>query len=812
MGILANENSIGGGNYLIERSLRFQSASSQSLSRTPASASNRKTYTWSGWVKRGAFSDGWLFAAGTSGTEYSGILLNATSNNILQFNAVTASTNRIVCTTAAVLRDPSAWYHLVIAVDTTQATNSNGVKMYINGTQQTLTFTAYTQNVDTAINNNVVQNVGSVLSTQYFDGYMAEVNFIDGQALTPSSFGETDALTGVWVAKRYTGTYGTNGFYLKFNDGTSTTTLGQDRSGNANNWTLTNFTRSAGVSDCWMLDVPSGNGSPSATQPSSNYCVLNPLNRDASASVTEANLKAIGSGTTNRNIFCTMAIPSNQKIYFEVNVVTGTSAGNYFTVGIAPSTLALNTEIGTVSGSFGITSDQANAAFKRISGTATSYGAGSQFATGNVLQVAIDQANGRIWFGKNNVWFDSGDPAAGTNPATSTVSTTVEYFPAVSTYTATPVLAANFGQRSFAYTPPSGFKALCTANLPAPTIAKGNQYMDISLYTGNAAARSITNSGGFQPDFLWIKSRSAGASNASNQTFNSVAGHGKVLYTDLTNAEFDSGTAWYTPTSNGFDLTSNAQLNTNTVTYAAWQWKAGSSTVTNTSGTISSQVRANTTAGFSIVTFTGNATAGATVGHGLGIAPKFVIYKARNNGNDWWSYHVGLTSAAYAIQLNTTNAQNNTVNFFNSTAPSASVLTLGYWNNATGFNLSTQNYVAYCFAEIAGFSKFGSYTGNGSTDGTFNYTGFRPKFVMIKCSSAVGSWVIFDSVRLGYNATENYLVPNSSGAEGTVAGFGIDILSNGFKIRTTDGTMNTNGGTYIYMAFAENPFSVSNAR
>ena len=345
-------------------------------------------------------------------------------------------------------------------------------------------------------------------------------------------------------------------------------------------------------------------------------------------------------------------------------------------------------------------------------------------------------------------------------------------------------------------------------------IPDGRTVMAATLWTGNGSTQSISNAVNgvsFQPDLVWYKSRSN--SGYDHYWIDSVRGVLKWIGSSSTSGELTIANSLTSFNSNGFTLGSDAGGNQNTLTYVGWQWKAGGAAVTNTAGSITSQVSANTTAGFSVVTFTGNATAGSTVGHGLSVAPQFVIYKGRNNGNDWWSYHVGLTSAAYAIQLNTTNAQNNTVNFFNSTAPNSSVLTLGYWSNATGFNNSGVNYVAYCFAPVAGYSAFGSYTGNGSTDGPFVYLGFRPRFILTKATQQASQWFIWDSARSEYNAANDCLFPESSQAEtANNSALDVDFLSNGFKIRNTGSGQNNSTYPYIYMAFCENPFKFANAR
>lgn len=358
--------------------------------------------------------------------------------------------------------------------------------------------------------------------------------------------------------------------------------------------------------------------------------------------------------------------------------------------------------------------------------------------------------------------------------------------------------------------------------MPTPTIPNGAAYMAATLYTGNGGTLSVTNSGSFQPDFVWMKSRS---NNYSNTLYDSVRGTGTAtaLYSDTTNAE-GADTTLQNLTSfnaNGFSLgtTSGTNIiNTNGASLVAWQWKAGGTSVSNTSGTITSSVSANTTSGFSVVIYTGTG-ANATVGHGLGVAPSMIIIKQRStasvNGN-WAVYHQSLGNTGY-LALNTTSAVSNDIGYWNNTSPTSNVFSVGTFEVT---NRSTATYVAYCWAPIAGYSAFGSYTGNGSTDGPFIYTGFRPAFIMIKSSSTGGAgydWFIQDTSRNPTNdGTLNHLWADSSLAENngtisTAANNVIDVLSNGFKCRYAGGATNGSGVTMIYMAFAANPFKYSNA-
>jgi hypothetical protein len=332
--------------------------------------------------------------------------------------------------------------------------------------------------------------------------------------------------------------------------------------------------------------------------------------------------------------------------------------------------------------------------------------------------------------------------------------------------------------------------------------------MDATLFTGNNSTNTITNAAGFKPDFVWTKSRV----NAYNHDlYDSVRGINRTLFSNSTNAESTLTNTLTSFNSNGFTLGVNDDANfVNGSAAVAWQWQAGQgSASSNTSGSITSTVSVNATAGFSVVTYTGTG-ANATVGHGLGVAPKWVLVKSRTTAENWMNYHTSIGATKY-IYLDGTGAAVTLSTIWNNTAPTSSVFSIG--TNVT-VNQSSTNYVAYCWAEIAGFSKFGSYTGNGSADGPFVYTGFRPKYVMIKrTDGGTNNWVIFDSSRNTYNATGKELKANTSAAEydGDSTNPN-DFLSNGLKIRHDGTAMNIASGTYIYMAFAENPFKNSNAR
>jgi hypothetical protein len=342
-----------------------------------------------------------------------------------------------------------------------------------------------------------------------------------------------------------------------------------------------------------------------------------------------------------------------------------------------------------------------------------------------------------------------------------------------------------------------------------PTINKGSDYFGVLTYTGDGAASKTvvdTSAVTFQPDFVWIKGRSGATDHA---LYDAVRGTTKDLVSNSTAAETTQSTGLTSFVNGGFTIGNLAKLNTSGATYTAWCWKANGAGSSNTNGTITSTVSVNTTAGFSVVTYTGNGTAGATVGHGLGVAPKFIIVKGRSNAVNWIVYSEAAGTNQY-LELNNTGAKQaqSSYNMFNSTAPTSSVFSLGNLSNTNG---STVTYVAYCWAEIAGFSKFGSYTGNGSTDGAFVFTNFRPKFIMLKKSSDVSNWTIFDTSMNPYNVSSTRLYPNLSNAQDTNLTV-VDILSNGFKFRDSNDQWNTSGGTYVYACFAENPLKNALAR
>jgi len=775
--------------YQISRSLRFNSADSAYLSRTPTVNGNQKTATLSLWVKKTKSTPVARYSILTDSVGSGSIAwLFFNSSDQLQFYINGAGDG---LTSSAVYRDPSAWYHIVCAIDTTQATNTNRIKLYVNGNQITQfsgTTTYYGQDATPQINITSREMRLGQAGSDTFDGYMAECYWIDGQALTPSSFGETDAITGRWKAKAYSGTYGTNGFYLKFadNSGTTATTLGKDSAG-TNNWTPNNFSVTAGVGNDSLVDSPTNYGTDSYSTSVDNargcYCTLNPIHL-AGATLSNGNLSATcPTGTTYYFARGTFGIPQTGKWYWETTITT---VGLYPVVGVVAAT---NQEVSASDSYVGKTTNSAGW-FGTIDAI---YVNGSAFVSslpslsnGDVIMCAV--SDNKVYLGRNGTWANSGNPITGTG---SVLTATADLIPAITvrgTPTA-PVLDLNFGQRPFAYTAPAGFKALCTTNLTTPTIKKPSSYMDVVTYTGTGASNSISSLG-FSPDLVWIKNRGGATSHA---LYDTTRGTGSQLSSDTTGDEATSSTGLTAFGSNGFTIGTSTLVNTSGTQYVAWAWDESPQD------------------GFDIVSYTGNG-ANRTINHNLGVAPKMLIVKARTTaGADqgWPVWHTSIANTTY-LQLNSTSATATGADYWNSTSPTSSVFSVGA-NAAVNTNADT--YIAYCFSEIEGYSKFGSYTGNGLSDGPFVWCGFRPRLVMIKASSlASTNWIMFDAARGTYNQINDHLGANTSSAENFQTNESIDVISSGIKIRNTNNDINGSGYTYIFAAFAEAPFKYARAR
>jgi len=1025
--------------YELNQSLRFNDDDSPSLQTTLGTATDRKKWTWSAWVRRGAISNAYyLFHAYSGSNSNSGFFR-------IEFNS--SDTIRVrgwdttYLETTQLFRDTSAWYHITLTVDTTQAQTSSTasdsrIRLYVNGTQITdfSSSTMPSQNFETPINNSIEHNIsgsGSYGTGARFDGYLAEVNFVDGQALDPTSFGEFKQ--DIWIPKEYTGTYGSNGFYLDFSDtGTPTYTYNQvstltDSSGNysptfynvsistnqakygsysayqssttggtspggyvsvtqsssvsptgsnnityeawiyflgdggqlaygyqsdwfspgwflnsdgtlnwgnqsngggslyyfnanttvpQNQWThiavtisgktithwvngnnagsytyssgtwspagsspstfgffrglqcyftgfrvsntirySSNFTPNStgfttdgntmlliqpgalaaggGISsitniDGSLGDDKSGNGNnwapyPGLTEsdkvidvPTNKFATLNPLDKTTTDAIggsaptlSEGNMKIVPANASYGAARGTLAVSSG-KWYFEAIV----SSNTHPMVGIKDVSTTINSSWTDAHCYYGN-----NGKYYYPTSQSSAYGA--TYTNGDVIGVAFDLDAGTLTFYKNNV---------SQGIATSSLSGT--FAPLLATAYGTLSMWANFGQDSsfagnktaqgnadgngvgdFYYTPPSGYLALCTENLSETGFGdifanKPSDHFNVVTYTGNGTTQSITGVG-FQPDFVWFKKRSGAESHG---LWDVVRGTNKLVSNDTAADVSDSSLASFD--SDGFSISgsSGGATNDNAATYVAWCLKAGGTAVSNTDGSITSSVSSNTTAGFSVVGWQSDGTDGQSVGHGLTQRPDMIIVKNRSQALDWHIWHKDLpgtnSSGESFIYLNTDAAYSNYAYAYLSSNTS----TISPQGNTKVRGASGDNMIAYCFHSVDGFSKLGSYTGNGSTDGTFVYTGFRPRWIMIKRTQYADHWFVWDTVRDTYNVMDTTVKANETGGDSSDPAYYIDSLSNGFKIRNTFSALNTSGEKYIYMAFAEDPFKYSNAR
>jgi len=793
--MLLNQGGYSG--YQIDQSAVFD-GSSDYLSWTPPSQGDTRTFTISCLVRR--FNGEMIYSAGT-GTSFIEPL-SFTPNDKIRYAFYNGSTYAIFIETDAVFRDYSSWYHIVLAVDTTAATASDRVKIWVNGVLQSVDSSQYSgygsQNTDLATNRTNLHNIAKYVNYTAYGGLgIADFRFIDGQAYEATDFGEFYNGTTAWRAIEPSGlTYGTNGFYLPFTQ--DTPNLGVDYSGNGNDWTE--------------------NGSPvqSSDSPTVNYATLNAL-EPITKTLSNGN-RTLSIGSDNTAVRSTVALPTSGKWYWEAVIDT---PGYISNIGIANDTFnpaAPGTSADSSASShwysFGSWFTSFNSGVVKYAtdgagSSGTNWSGAPQPSAADVLMVAYDADNGKIWFGRNGSWISSGgtpDPAAGDDPRFSSIDTEKVWFAAFCGYSVGPTKwTARFAEDEWTYTAPTDFVALSAANLPEVTITDPGEYFNAVGYTGTAATGNAVTGVGFQPDFTWQKKRNGTGAHVLTDV---IRGVDKQLFTNLANGEQTSSLFVESFDSDGFTVGSNASGTgdnnfTSGSNYISWNWKAGGAGVVNTDGTISSTVSVNDDAGFSIVSYTGTGSA-ATVGHGLSAAPELIIGKNRTDNNTtWWTFNKDIGGTKY-LDLSSAAAAAISSTPWNDTDPTASLVSVG-----TNMSTSSKEFILYCFRSIPGYSKVFSYTGNGSaSDGAFVYLGFKPRFILTKCTSTSGSWSIRDSERDTYNVTDSRIIPDLNNAE--VSDWDLDILSNGFKWFDGGNATNGSGQNYIGIAFAENPFGGSN--
>ena len=817
--VVTPDSALGG--MVIERSLRMREGQSPELSRTFGTNTSNTTKTFSFWLKRGNVNSSSIQNIVT--TTISGYIegrLRINTDNTLQFEDRDASggTSDGRRTTSAQIRDASAWYHIMLVLDSTQGTEADRAKIYINGTQATIgADRTISQNYSFSIfRSSVVNYIGNQNgSSEFFDGYLAEMHLIDGQALDPSYFGFTSQ-NGTWLPKKYTGgNYGTNGFYLDFLDNSSQAALGYDKSGNGNTFAVHNIQVSTTRTNDSFLDTPTNNFP--TLNPNSLYHVYS-----TSSNVAEGNLRYNCNTDNQGQVPATMSMPTSGKWYFEAEVISNANFG----MGIVPVTWTVNRnafshEPGTLGyAAYG----------SKFENGSEGAGWGAGWDSGNWAGAAVDMDLKQVTFYANNT-------SQGTLSFKSGYED-LEYLPIITGGTNGGNVSGyvNFGAQGFKYTPPTGFKALNSRNRAGATgtaaVVNPERLFDIITYTGtdSSAARTIDELK-FAPDFIWQKRRNGTNWNTIHDT---VRGAGQTLYTNSDSLDTNNNQYGYISAigTNGFTWspgsTNNSDGNESSGTFVSWCWKAGGSSNTYNidgdgyataaaagldGGSINpTGASVNTKAGFGIYTYTGTGS-NATIAHGLGKAPEWIIVKNRNattgSTENWTVYHVENTDNPETdyLSLNSSGSTSDLNTIWNDTAPTSTLISIG--SHARVNESASVNYVMYAWTGIDGFSKFSSYVGDGRNDrfSTYIYTGFRPKWVLVKGSDFAGNWNLFDTSRPGYNVTNDRLFPNLSDAEtdGSDANNQIDILSNGFKMRGSNVDTNSSGSTYIYMAFAEQP-------
>ena len=799
----------------INDSLRFNDDDSPALSKAYASAqTNTKKLTISVWVKRANLGIRTTILFANSGS--AGKLSFQTTDKIY-FNAFDTGYNGFE--SYELFRDTSAWYHIVAQADSAGQTGANINRVWVNGVELSNNKTSVfvPNNTDTMLlRNGVTTYIGDDTAGAYhFDGYLAEMNVIDGSIVAPTEFGETK--DGVWIPKSYSGSYGTNGFHLEFNSNTN------DTSGNSNNWTANNISAHDYLPD----------------SPTNNFAVMNALESSVGTSVTlsEGNLKTVGSTLSYSGGVTSSFEQTSGKWYWEVYVNSEVTAGSNFYSFIGAATgennlvhKSNNSQLPSVVAGINGWSWEGDGTINLIGTGTKAVSSVTAPSAGDVLGFAIDLDNGNVYFYHNGTAQNSGSPVI-------TGVSDLLHNPMVGVYNGSTV-TFNFGQDStfagattaggnsdangvgdFKYAPPSGFLSLCSANLPEPTIISGAEHFNTVLWTGDATFPRNISGVGFDLStdggLVWIKNRST---TVSHTLWDSVRGAGanKELSPNNDTAEGALGALGTTAdygyisslTSDGFDVAEGATgfesyVNASGNAYAAWNWKAGTS-FSNSAGTngatIASSGSVNTDAGFSIFTTTSNPTDTLqTYVHGLNQAPELVFIKTLDSSQGWLTYHKDNGFDKYMFLDDTIGATSLTDAFANVTDTVVQ----------TRYFASQSDIVGYCWHSVAGYSKVGSYIGGGSNF-PFVFTGFRPAWIMFKGATVASHWSMFDATRHPSNVNDLRLFANLT--NGDDSAYALDLLSNGFKLRHTGSDFNTSGQTYIYLAFAESPAKYSNAR
>jgi hypothetical protein len=737
--------------YEIPYSCRFNDNDSAYMSYNIGNPTNGKLYTFSTWIKSCGTSSRYVLGQYSDGNNHARISFGA----LIQVSQYETGWEYVI-ETDGYYRDVTGWYHLLVKYDSTQGTAADRCIIYVNGTAVSLQGANDVElNETSRLNaNGLTLYIGqSGNNNSYFDGYLAETHFIDGQALTPSNFGVTK--NGIWVPKKYAGTYGNNGFYLDYADSAN---LGTDQSGNDNDFTETNFTAADQVVDT----------------PTNNYPTLLPFRGyiQTSATMSDGNLTATGTAGAARFGWSSVGLPLSigGKWYWEVEIDANDEA--------------------TQNCWMGVFTDYGDSFQHAATGEAYDNSGWAAFGdawdNGDIIGLAFDAGAKELKVYNNNVL-----------QGTITEGATLEgfWYPASRPQhsAAAQVHKWDFGQLGFTYTPPSGYRALCSKNLPDPAMPVGNadKFFDIDTYTGDGAASHARTGFSFSPDLVWIKCRTQGAG-YHHTLGDSVRGANLQLFTSSISDEntetdmiksFDSG---------GYTVGADNIVNAAAETFVTWLWKESAP------------------AGFDIVSYSGDGAGSQAINHSLGDVPELVIVKERgDDAGHWFVYQPYGSSDPETdyLTLNGTGSLADLNTIWNDTAPTSTQFTVGSEGDVNG---AGDTYIAYLWRSITGFSKVFTYEGNGANDGPFIYCGFRPRFILIKDADGVQNWVIMDSDRTTYNPITHRVYPDSNSAETTTTGL-VDFCANGFKIRHTSNLVNDINHTYIGIVFADQPYKYSNA-
>jgi len=861
----------GGGSFyndVATTSVRFDSSADANLNEDFSGAGSRVLWTFSTWFKRSKLTDGTLFAAYASASVRDCIRV---LSNVINFQLADGSETYNADSTG-LLRDTSAWYHLVVQFNSADNTETNRTKMWINGLPITLAESGdgiAAKDVVSSFGNDKYHSIGARRTSGTdnnleFDGYMADTHYVNGAALDYTSFAEFK--NGVLIPKAYSGSYGTNGFYFKYDktgDGSSTassSTIGADISGQTNHFKDSNL-------DAFDSAMPDS--------PENNFATWNPIYRvfgdSGFLAPTNGALHTKGSGDVNADrayAMSTIAInevlrnSDGAGVYMEIRRVAVGGDNGYLGLfgrqGFDQKADGLARSDNTGYSHHHLISPNGRTLLEggQSSSDGDLNGLDGAQSSGGVIGFAV-KSDGKFFISVNgtfstNVAGATQNPVTGANPF-GTIDLDIDFFLHAGNISE---FQANFGQDStfggnetvttnadangigaFHTAPPTGYLALCSANMAEPTIGpnsdtQATDHFDTLLYTGNgqtAAQGSKAVTGlAFKPDWVWLKKRDNAGADVDHAQYDSIRGINSAISTSTTGDEntfsnqfrsFDAPSDT-PPTNGGFTVVladdGSFGLNRNNSPFVAWNWKANGGTATATisesGANPAAVVQANPTAGFSIIKYTGTGGAG-TIAHGLGAVPQMMIFKTLDeDGNSWIIYHGDNTAEPETDFLAFSNAATtDNANRFNDTAPTSTNITIGADGN---INQDGQANIAYIFAEVKGYSRMGSYIGTGVAAGPFIYLGFRPAWIMTKEQSASGeNWIIWDNKRDTNNPNNVKLFADTNGAETNETDTRmVDFLSNGFKLRTAHDSHNGSQTTHIYMAFAETPFKYANAK